>query len=361
MAIYLIVLFYLVLGVVFELFHANIKASQKKVCYWIIAFTLFAIAGFRYGLEQDYWHYYYVFHGITTPPALEIGFKFLNAVVRVFTSSFSVYCVIVALISVGIKTCWFSKFKYPFVILLVYYLRFYVLLELNAIRQGLAMSLIIVGMYYLIKGERKKYLIITFLAMLIHSSAICGFIGLLLNNQKIKLKNLVLIYLICILFRLMLFEPVLMSFSPYVSVVTSSSNTFIRGIQYLINSWDKILGLNPMSFIRVIIPGVCLYIMSDKKENMLYYNLYFTGSILNVLFWGLDTIAIRIPVVLYIFEGQIINNALINNRLFGHKKSDLIFTFCLMCVMFCDVWTFVSYLTDSLTLVPYQSILGILF
>ena len=40
---------------------------------------------------------------------------------------------------------------------------------------------------------------------------------------------------------------------------------------------------------------------------MLYYNLYFTGSILNVLFWGLDTIAIRIPVVLYIFEGQIIN------------------------------------------------------
>ena len=115
--------------------------------------------------------------------------------------------------------------------------------------------------------------------------------------------------------------------------------------------------MNYFSIARVIIPGICLYFITDKNDYA-YYNLYFAGSVLNLLFWGLDTIAFRIPAVFYIFEVYILNNALIGRKLFGQRKKDLIFTACLLCIGFCDIWTFVSYLTDSQTLIPYRTIFG---
>lgn len=65
-----------------------------------------------------------------------------------------------------------------------------------------------------------------------------------------------------------------------------------------------------------------MYFITDKNDYA-YYNLYFAGSVLNLLFWGLDTIAFRIPAVFYIFEVYILNNALIGRKLFGQRKKTL--------------------------------------
>ena len=158
MAIYLTVLGFLSVASIFELFHIKIETKQKKIVYWGIVIALVLVAGLRYGLESDYWHYYYVFWGTIKVSSLEIGFKLFNSIVYTFFKNYGVYCLIVAIVSMGGKGKFFFKLKYPFIALLCYYLRFYVLFELNAIRQGMAMTIVNIAIYYLINSDIKKYI-----------------------------------------------------------------------------------------------------------------------------------------------------------------------------------------------------------
>lgn len=358
MTVYLTLLGILAVTSILELLHIKLESKQKKILYFVTVIALVLVAGLRYGLETDYWHYYYVFNGTLKVSSLEIGFKLFNFSIHTFFKNYGIYCLIVAIISLGIKGKFFFKLKYPFIALLCYYLRFYVLFELNAIRQGIAMTFVIVAIYYLINNNTRKYIVYVVIAMLFHSAAVCALLGLILKKINLEFKHIIFMYLCCLIFRLAFFDIVIVSFSPYISGVLGSTNNLIHGIQYIINSGDKMQEMNYFALARVIIPGICLYFISNKN-NQMYFNLYFTGSVLNLLFWGLDTIAFRIPAVFYIFEAYILNDALLERKLFGRKKKDWIFTICFWGISFCDIWTFVSYLTDSTTLVPYRTILGI--
>lgn len=358
MTIYLTLFIVLVLTSIFELLHLKLKSRQKKLLYSIIVIVLVLVAGLRYGLETDYWHYYDVFNGTIEVSSLEIGFKLFNLLIYTFSKNYGIYCLIVAILSLGIKGKFFFKLKYPFIALLCYYLRFYVLFELNAIRQGIAMTFVIIAIYYLINNDTRKYIVYVGIAMLFHSAAVCALFGLFLKKINLEFKHIVFVYVCCLIFRLAFFDVVIASFSPYISAVLGSTNNLIHGMQYIINSGDKMLEMNYFALARVIIPGICLYFIKNKN-NQMYFNLYFTGSVINLLFWGLDTIAFRIPAVFYIFEAYMLNDALLERKLFGHKKKDWIFTICFLSIAFCDIWTFMSYLVESTSLVPYRTILGI--
>lgn len=357
MAVYLILLGALLITSILELFHVKIIKKQQQMIYWGLIISLVLVAGLRYGLEEDYWHYYYVFNGMKEVSSLELGFKLFLKLSIFFFKNYGVYCLIVAIISMGVKGKYFGKLRYPFVALLCYYLRFYVLFELNAIRQGIAMTFVVIAVHYLINNDKGKYCLFTVMALSFHSSAVCALLVPFLKKAKLKFKHILFIYCGCLIFRLVFFDGAIASFAPYISSVVGSTNNLIHGLQYIINSGDKMQAMNYFSIARVIIPGICLYFITDKNDYA-YYNLYFAGSVLNLLFWGLDTIAFRIPAVFYIFEVYILNNALIGRKLFGQRKKDLIFTACLLCIGFCDIWTFVSYLTDSQTLIPYRTIFG---
>ena len=357
MIIYLIPLGFLLVASLFELCHIRLKVRQRKICYFLIVVYLILVAGLRYGLETDYWHYYQVFNGTIKVSSLEFGFKFFNSIIHAITNNYGVYCLLVSVLSIGLKCKFFAKIKYPFVVLACYYLRFYVLFELNAIRQGLAMTFVIIGIYYLMQENKKMYFFFIVIATLFHTAALCGLLAIISKNRKFELKNIVLIYACCIIFRLVFFDTVIASFSPYISYVLNSSNNLIHGMQYVINSGDKMQEINYFSLARVVISGICLYFISDCQDKKMYYNMYFLGSILNLVFWGLDTIAFRIPAVFYIFEGYILNDSLMKHKLFG--KRDILFTICFFCIAVCDIWTFVSYLLESTSLIPYRTIIGI--
>lgn len=358
MTIYLILFGYLALGSVLELLHIKVNGRARKIFYWIIAFTLMGMAGFRYGLETDYWHYYYVFHGIVKPSALELGFMAFQAVIRFFTNDYNVFCVMVALISLGVKEYIFSKCRYSFIILFCYYLRFYVLFELNVIRQGIAMAFVILAVASFNKQNIKKYFVYLFVAVMFHSAAICALLAILVKNKNIKFKHISVIYIMCLTFRLFFFERVFGAFSAYIPFVLGSNNTFIHGTQYIINSWDKVLTLDYLSLLRIIVPGCCFYFVSQNEENKLYFNLYFIGTIINIVFWGLDTISFRIPAVLYMFEGFMLNDALCKYSIISKRKINYTMITCLVCIAFCDIWTFFSYLNESTTLIPYRMFFG---
>ena len=356
MAVYIIFFVCLAIMTVFELF--QIKIKQQNIIYTILILGIILVAGLRYGLEEDYWHYFDIFNGKLEVASLEIGFKLFNLIIHSFSSNFGIYCLIVAIISMGLKGKFLYELEYPFVALLCYYLRFYVLFELNAIRQGLAMTFVIIAIYYLKKNSIKRYIFFVVVATLFHAASIIALLGIIVKKINFKFKYIIIIYVACIVFRLLFFDTFISKFSPYINTVVGSTNNLIRGMQYIINSGDKMQEMNYFSLARVVIPGIGLYFISDKEDHM-YFNLYYIGSILNLMFWGLDTIAFRIPAVFYIYEAYILNDALVKYKLFGTKMKDWIFTICFLCIAFCDIWTFITYLTESRTLVPYRSILGI--
>ena len=78
MAVYLILLGLLLITAILELFHIRIIKEQHQAIYWGLIIALVLVAGLRYGLEEDYWHYYHVFNGTEKVSSLELGFKLFN-------------------------------------------------------------------------------------------------------------------------------------------------------------------------------------------------------------------------------------------------------------------------------------------
>ena len=189
MAIYLFVAGYLV-------FFALVQSMGKEKVrglynlYGIICFLIFLIAGCRYGLETDYWHYNDIFNG-NSEQTVETGFLLLIKLVKLFTNNFNFFLVIVAALSFGTKAKLMGQFKYCFLIMLSYYLKYYVLFELNAIRQGLSLAIVLIAVTKLVEGNKKKFVILALIASTIHASS--AFILLALLFEKKTLKPFVLI------------------------------------------------------------------------------------------------------------------------------------------------------------------------
>lgn len=354
MAIYIILLILLASFSIFELI--NIRFKNQKIIFIILCLTLVCVSGFRYGLETDYWHYYYIFNGSLKASNLEIAFMLLNKIVYSLTHNFNIFCIIVAILSMGLKGWIFDKMKYPFTMLLCYYLRFYVLFELNAIRQGLAITFIILAYMSFDKKQIKKYILFSIIAILFHSSAVIVLLTPLVYRLKLSAKWIMIVYVLAIVFRLAFFDRAITYLQQFSSIINGSSNGVIRGTQYIINSGDKMQPVGITNYVRIILPGISLYYLQKNIKKEWYYNLYFIGSIMNIMFLGLDTIGFRLASNFYVVECLILsavlsaNTGILKFRKFKWKQA----TF-LGIVAFCDIWSFIATLASSTTLIPYTT------
>lgn len=354
MAIYLIILFYLLLNVIFEMAHIQVK--PKIIAYLLIVVILIMVAGLRYGLETDYWHYYDIFHGIVQPPTLEIGFSSLIFITKIFTNSYVIFCLILALIGLGIVSGVIYQFKYPFIMLLCYYARFYVLFNLNAVRQGIAVAFIFLGIYYLTnKDDKKIYIFLVLLATLFHASSILVLPCVLLKNRDIKPRVMIILYSLALFFRFYLFNGVISSFSPFINLVVDSDNSLIHGAQYIINSGDKMQGMNYFSFIQIIVTSIALYFLQRNTKDHRLFKMYFIGSLINIIFWGLNTISFRVPADFYLTECFILN-AVFERQKFISKNTNIMSIIWLIIVLAFNISSLITLFNTSATLVPYRSV-----
>ena len=76
---------------------------------------------------------------------------------------------------------------------------YYIAYEMNAIRQGLAMSLTLLAVYYAYMRKKIKYITVCLLASFIHYTAFCFIPFYLLLNIKLKKIHIVGICLLCVL------------------------------------------------------------------------------------------------------------------------------------------------------------------
>ena len=354
MVIYVFPLILLTLFSSLELLDKHVK--NQRIIFVMLCILLLCISGFRYGLETDYWHYYYIFHGILKASNIEIAYTLLNKIIYAVTHNFNIFCFIIAIVSMGLKGWIFDKMKYPFMALLCYYLRFYVLFELNAIRQGLAITFILLAYIAIDKKNIKKYIVFSIIAILFHSSAIVIFIAPILKKMNLNAYKIVIIYMAALIFRIFLFDQTIVFLQGFATFINGSSNGVIKGTQYIINSGDKMQSFGILNYIRIILPGLALYYLQKKDNKPFFYNIYFWGSIINIMFLGLDTIGFRLASNFYVVECFILCDIINSNvGIFRLRKFKLKQALCFGAIAFCDIWSFVATLISSSTLIPYTT------
>ena len=360
MGIYIFVFFYLCIFSILEMMRKRIKPTAVRKGLYVFAFLMmFFIAGFRYGLETDYWTYYREFYG-ESKRTLEFTFATLMQIVKALTGNYNVFLIVFSAITMAFKYKAFKGYKFCFSVLLIYFVRFFVQFDLNAIRQGLAIVVVFFALEQLRKEEIKKYILLILLATTIHAPAIILLVLPFLRKLKLSTLKVIFSIVIATVFRFYLLEKMIPLFNRFLPAIVSSNITVVHHLVYILRNNTTSDAIAVMSYIRIIIPVICLYYLTRNTSNSLFFKSYYVGAIFNIAFLGLDTIGFRLAAYFYAAEilmmGDLYNSVIPTKR--GEVKTRIRKFIPLFSVLFCDMWTFFSLLSASETLVPFRTFFG---
>lgn len=204
----MIVYFVTYLFLIINSFFTWLPRKNGIIILVFILLYLTVLVGFRENAGPDSLRYVDFFYNNTsTIPTLDFnirqysekGFYLLSVFIKTIYPHHLLYFCIIAFI-----TFWFyyksiKKISiYPLITICIYYVRFLPFREMNQIRGGLAISIIIYALVYLIDGNKRRYIYAVLIASLIHISSIIALPYVLLCNTRINTKKI--IYLISLAF-----------------------------------------------------------------------------------------------------------------------------------------------------------------
>lgn len=341
---------FLALFYLFALLDVCKTSLANKLTYGILSLFLIMLVGFRYGLETDYWSYYALFNrpNILSDTGMEIGFRWYNYLFKKLTAlNFNAYITCTAFIFTGIKTYLFSKTRHPFVSMALYVSVFMIMNELNAMRQGMALMWIMVGVYHLSKDRIKTFVLCVLVACSFHLSSVLAFIILLL--YKIKFSS-VKQYLICLaiafVVRLAFFTVFIEAVQTAFSFIPGASARLIsKLLRYFADtsSFQVSIGL----IRKLLMFSIVLYCGKKEAVNSIYTKICFFAAITSVTFSGVAVIAYRLPLVFDAFSVFAYTNSI--------KKLTWNNFYLFVLVLFICAGTYFQTLFQSESAVPYRT------
>lgn len=340
------------------------KTNIYHTAFFFASIAIISVAGFRYGLETDYWHYYEVYNQIFHVDALEPAFNSIIMLFRFIGADYTVFIFFVALLSVGIKTKLFSSLKMSFAALSLFFLRFYILFELNAIRQGLAIAFSMLAIYYYVRDNNlAKFTILTLISCMFHASAIFVFLIIPIRKIRFSFKQITYMLLGASIFRIFLLEKTIALGQGLVPYILSSSNNLIRGTQYIFHQVNKDLvdNFSFLTLLRIIISIYAYFYLTSTSHFKncskcnIYMNTYLLGSIINIVFMGYDTISYRLAAPLFCVEPLMFSDSLEGKRV-TRGMINLRLLICIIAIFALDFYSFYNTVRSSKDLVPYVSI-----
>lgn len=282
----------------------SFKKGHKKLGIFNLLISLFSLcflAGVRdLTVGTDIYYYFYqIFYDFThteigilaefANTGVDIGFILLVYIGKIFNNvNISMFIVEFAVLAPIYIFAYRNRKKYSITfIILIYCLTMYVR-SFNLMRQSIAISLLILSMDYFKDRNIKKSLICFILAVLMHKTAIIGliiYVIIYIRNTKgeIKLKNIVMIYIVFILSILILEPFLVLTGSKYIRYLNSSieNNTF------------SILRLLK-KMIWIFIAGISYYISRRQKNEEIKNELFVAFNIFMIDFF-IALISIKAP------------------------------------------------------------------
>lgn len=204
---------YFIVGII-ALFFSYLSKCYKNDIGLLVSFILiFFFLAFRFNYGNDYSHYNHLFYDINAnfvaylkgDYRVEFGWVILNKIFYpfgFFTMIFSLalfYCIV--------YYNFIKKFvkseNYWFAIIIFYFNSNYLLVQLSAMRQTLAIILFIYSLNYIINKKYLKSILFIFLAFSFHNSAVIIYPIVLISlflNFKINIVKIVIIEIVFISF-----------------------------------------------------------------------------------------------------------------------------------------------------------------
>jgi hypothetical protein len=325
-------------------FDKNLRVIGNKIVFFMFMFALLCFAGFRYGIEADYWSYYVIFHKAEWQQGLDIGFKFLIDTYQLFSNSFNGFVFFIAVLSIALKTLYFSKLKHSFLGAAIYVSLFYIALEYNTIRQGLALSILLFSADFAIQRKRLPFIISVLIASCLHTSSmififayfICG------QNSIITIKKTAYIIVCALCVRLFLFSHMVDSLLQIIGMLNIPELRLAQLRIYLHAQSESIFTIG--FFRRIVILALFIFLNNKRRINNRYFPLYLWSCFIYILFMGANPALIRVSSV---FEFAMIPMFADTKLKFGYREAYIIL--CLAAIL---LFLYITALTNG-NAIPY--------
>ncbi len=299
MVLYISIISILLIMVVLQL--AEIGSRKFwNIMYFIGAVFFILFAGLRYGIDTDYWTYLNMFN--TGAGANDIGFRTLIYFFKKFVSiDFNEFVFFLAAVSIGIKMFCFSKYKRPVLALFVYISFFYILLEWNVIRQGLAVSILFMSESFIEKKKFFLFAVLVIFAATIHPIAILFLPMYFIKNITADVRAVLILIMAATVIRIALF-PALTAISSYMhEYFQEGVMRVVSGHLYYYFSQGTGSLITVGYFRKFITLFLFIFLNQNRKIKNGYFNGYLTGYLLYILFMGNETLSVRISLTYDIF------------------------------------------------------------
>ena len=307
-----------------------IDFSKKKIeMLYLVILALVMLIGFRGFSGADSVNYIHFFNDYTDTlfnwqgkekQYTEYGFYYLSVVIKSIWSNIDFYFLIIAFMTMGLYLKTIKKWSiYPVLSMCVYYSRFMILREMNQIRGGLAISIVLFCLFYLTQGDRKKYIIGVLIAMCFHVSTIIAL-------------PMVWVYKIRVTFKRALW--IILTTGVLGGVIGFAVKTFLLtygGIVALTYIDGASLGLtNPVVIFQILICLAYIYwgrlISKYQKGYSVIRNAYLYSIVTLLLTSGLGVIGGRLSTIFATCEVFIIPDLMmvIKPRILGYVLVSLL-------------------------------------
>ena len=305
-------------------------------------------------IGTDTYMYSDIFH---YPNKIEIGYQIFSNIVKFFGGDFHVFLSFFFLLSFSFKLISFKLTSGNMIISLLVYCGFWFLVyDMNAIRQGLALGFIAMSISFLNRKNQKMFYLMMFFAIINHYSAIIFLpFGLLVN--KIRCSN----KLFLIIFFFILFLSITQVAQPIINFISG----FLGNDNHLVgkaNAYvkDKMYNENILysfsTFIRVVVLFITFFSLQTIKMSSRLKNILMWSALINIslylIFSQFEIIATRLS--LYYRFSECVFFSFLPNIPKNNMLKFLIGFFIFLYVVF-QIYQTLSIENNNLT--PYKSII----
>ncbi|MBD5436268.1 MAG: EpsG family protein [Treponema sp.] len=313
--------------------------------FLLAGISLLFLAGFRYGFETDYFSYKSIFEkdGMNYEPLFVFLIRFCKSYIA---DSYNAFVFLIAFLSISLKISFFAKCRNSCLALFLYFCLFYIMAETNGIRQGFAISFLLLSLPCVRNRKLIRFSFFVLLATCCHTSSLIFLPVYFICNLRLSIKKIVAIICMTIVIRFIFFDMVVQTIE--FLFLRFNQNTYIfsavRG--YLSNGTESIL---TVGLIRRII-YIVLFLLLNGRRNIqnVYFNTYLLGVCIYTLFMGNSVLSNRFSLS---FEAALV--PLFANLHFKLSWKNI---YLLACVYILSLALLIMLLSKS-NAVPYQSYL----
>lgn len=288
MALYLSVATVFLLSL-FSFYDRNCRVFANQLVFWMFLVFLLLLAGFRYGIETDYWSYKNLF--LKDGAGVEVGFKTLITFCKNWISDdFNVFILFFAVLSVFSKGIFFSKLRNPFLALFLYYCLLYVMAEWNTIRQGFAISFLMYSLKYAKEKKIIHFGILVAMATSMHISSLLFIPMYFIYDKEISVRRVWTLVILLLIFKIFVFNFLVAKILEVLSLYIG--NLFLQRL-YVYMSLENTFLITVGLIRRLVFLSLFLILYDRKKITDVYFNAYIVGVVIYIVFMGNSVLSSR--------------------------------------------------------------------